>query len=246
MVAPALLDRRSAPRRSSPRYRRPVRWEPWEPWEPSPEGRGRRALNIAAALVGIALTLPLMVVIAVLIRLTSRGPVLFRQTRIGRDRRTPVAPGGNGRRHLDYGGAPFTMYKFRTMRQDSGAAQVWASPDDPRVTTVGRVLRKLRLDELPQLFNVLTGDMNVVGPRPEQPEIVLRLNRHIGAYPRRHRVRPGITGWAQVNLTYDRSTEDVRKKLACDLEYIARQSALEDLKIMLRTVPVMLRGESGW
>jgi lipopolysaccharide/colanic/teichoic acid biosynthesis glycosyltransferase len=206
----------------------------------------RRFLNVAVALVGLIVTLPLMLALAAAIRLTSRGPALFRQTRIGRDRRAAGRAAGNGRRGVDYGGAPFTMYKFRTMYADAGRTQVWASPDDPRVTPVGRLLRRLRLDELPQLINVLRGDMNVVGPRPEQPDIVLRLCRDIGRYRERHRVRPGITGWAQVNLTYDRTTDDVRRKLACDLEYIRRQSAAEDLRIMLRTVPVMARGESGW
>jgi lipopolysaccharide/colanic/teichoic acid biosynthesis glycosyltransferase len=124
--------------------------------------------------------------------------------------------------------------------------QVWARPDDPRVTSIGRVLRKFRLDELPQLWNVLLGDMNVVGPRPEQPSIFNYLSRQIEGYARRQRVRPGITGWAQINLTYDTSVDDVRQKVAHDLEYIRNQSAIEDLKIMLRTVPVMLGRRGGW
>jgi lipopolysaccharide/colanic/teichoic acid biosynthesis glycosyltransferase len=207
----------------------------------------RRVLNVAMAALGLVLSLPLMIVIAVLIKLTSRGPIFFAQTRVGLDRRALTGAGGNTRRHVDTGGQLFTMYKFRTMSvQTEKATQVWAQPDDPRVTTIGRVLRKLRLDELPQLWNVLVGDMNVVGPRPEQPSIFNYLRAQIETYPRRQRVRPGITGWAQINLTYDRSVDDVRQKVAYDLEYIHNQSALEDLKIMLRTVPVMLGRRGGW
>lgn len=210
----------------------------------------RRALNVVIAALGLVLTLPLMVVIAVLIKLTSRGPVLFIQTRVGLDRRALTGAGGNTRRHVDAGGQLFKMYKFRTMQvadeQSTQASQVWARPDDPRVTAIGSVLRKFRLDELPQLWNVLIGDMNVVGPRPEQPSIFHYLRQQIEGYLRRQRVRPGITGWAQINLAYDRSVDDVRLKVRHDLEYIRNQSALEDLKIMLRTVPVMLGRRGGW
>jgi len=207
----------------------------------------RRALNVAIAALGLVLTLPLMIVIAVLIKLTSRGPVLFTQTRIGLDRRALTGAGGNTRRHVDAGGQPFTMYKFRTMAvAEPKAQQVWARPDDPRVTSIGRVLRKLRLDELPQLWNVLVGDMNVVGPRPEQPSIFKYLRVQIEGYARRQRVRPGITGWAQINQAYDSSVDDVRRKVAYDLEYIHNQSALQDLKIMLLTAPVMLGRRGGW
>ena len=208
---------------------------------------GRRVLNVAIAALGLALTLPLLLVIAAVIKLTSRGPVFFTQTRVGLDRRALTGAGGNTRRHADAGGRPFTMYKFRTMSVETGKPdQVWARPDDPRVTPIGRVLRKLRLDELPQLWNVLVGDMNVVGPRPEQTTIFNYLRAQIEGYARRQRVRPGITGWAQVNLTYDRSVDDVRQKLAYDLEYIRHRSALEDLKIMLLTPAVMLGRRGGW
>ena len=205
------------------------------------EHRGRRLVNIVVAAVGLALTSPLLLLIAALIKLTSRGPVLFTQARVGLDRRALTGAGGNTRRNMDLGGTPFTMYKFRTMRAaEQNGKQVWARADDERVTPIGRVLRTFRLDELPQLFNVLKGDMNIVGPRPEQPDIFLYLREQIESYPRRQRVRPGITGWAQVNQGYDTSVDDVRRKVHYDLEYIRRQSALEDLKIMLRTVPVML------
>jgi len=211
------------------------------------ERTARRLLNFVVAAVGLVLTFPLMLLIAALIKLTSRGPVLFAQTRVGLDRRALSNAGGNTRRHTDQGGQPFTMYKFRTMRRTGGnGKQVWAQADDARVTPIGRVLRKLRLDELPQLFNVLTGDMNVVGPRPEQPTIFVYLREQIEGYQRRQRVRPGITGWAQINQGYDTSVDDVRHKVRYDLEYIRRQSTLEDLRIMLRTVPVMVLRRGGW
>src|SRR3989442_99812 len=211
------------------------------------ERPGRRLLNIAVATVGCVLALPFMLVIALLIKLTSRGPVLFRKTGIGLDRRALSRMGGNTRRRIDLGGQPYTMYKLRTMCLDDRGVdrQVWAQPDDARVTPIGRLLRRLRLDELPQLVNVLKGDMNVVGPRPEQPEIFVHLREQIEEYQRRQRVRPGITGQAQINQGYDSSVDDVRRKLTFDLEYIRRQSTFEDLKIMLRTLPVML-GRSGW
>jgi lipopolysaccharide/colanic/teichoic acid biosynthesis glycosyltransferase len=214
------------------------------PSQPRAEG-ARRALNVAVAVVGLVIAAPVMVVVALLIRLTSPGPVLFLQTRVGLDRRDPKVA-GNGRRQLDLGGKPFRIYKFRTMYVQQKAEQVWARRDDPRITPVGRVLRKYRLDELPQLLNVLLGDMNMVGPRPEQPAIVTDLQQQITSYKLRHKVRPGITGWAQINHHYDASIEDVRRKVSLDLEYIGRQSFTEDLKIMLRTVPVVVLRKGGW
>jgi len=210
------------------------------------ERPSRRVLNIAVAAAGIVPALPLMAVIAVLIKLTSRGPLLFRQTRIGLDRRALSRMGGNTRRRMDLGGQPFTMYKFRTMYSErESSRQVWAAPDDDRVTPIGRVLRRFRLDELPQLWNVMRGDMNIVGPRPEQPAIFVQLREQIEGYQRRQRVRPGITGWAQINLCYDRTVDDVRRKVSLDLAYIRRQGVLEDFRIMLRTPAAML-GRHGW
>jgi lipopolysaccharide/colanic/teichoic acid biosynthesis glycosyltransferase len=207
----------------------------------------RRVLNVTIATVGLVVALPVMIVIAILIKLTSRGPMLFTQQRVGLDRRALGHEDGNSRRHLNSGGLHFTMYKFRTMRVNSEAApEVWALRDDPRVTAVGKVLRKLRLDELPQLWNVLMGDMNVVGPRPEQPAIFAVLREQIEEYPWRQRVLPGITGWAQINRAYDSCVDDVREKLNYDLEYMRRRSALEDLKIMLLTPAVMLGRRYGW
>jgi lipopolysaccharide/colanic/teichoic acid biosynthesis glycosyltransferase len=212
----------------------------------APEGR-RRVLNVVAAAIGLLLATPVLAVVAVLIKLTSRGPVLYTQTRVGLDRRSAAQSNGSGQRHVDHGGRPFTIYKFRTMRVDGDrGAEIWARPDDPRVTSLGRILRKFRLDELPQLFNVLRGDMNVVGPRPEQPAIFASLGARLAGYQRRHPVRPRLTGWAQVNLSYDRSIDDVRRKVLMDLQYVGRQSVAEDLRIMLRTVPVVLLRRGAW
>jgi lipopolysaccharide/colanic/teichoic acid biosynthesis glycosyltransferase len=218
------------------------------PLHPSDRERpDRRLLNVAVAIVGLALALPLMLGIAVLIKLTSRGPVLFSQARIGVDRRALSRMGGNTRRRIDLGGKPFTMYKFRTMYVDDASTdvQVWAQLNDVRVTPIGRWLRRFRLDELPQFLNVLQGDMNIVGPRPEQPAIFVYLREQIEGYQRRQRVRPGITGWAQINQGYDRSIDDVRRKVSYDLEYIRRQSPRADLHIMLRTLPVMIGGHGA-
>jgi lipopolysaccharide/colanic/teichoic acid biosynthesis glycosyltransferase len=207
----------------------------------------RRLVNVLAALSLLALAAPLMIVIAVLVKLTSSGPAFYTQIRIGIDLRGLRRGGGYGRRWNDLGGKPFTIYKFRTMCVGNGGAdpQVWAAEGDVRVTRIGRLLRNYRLDELPQLFNVLLGDMNLVGPRPEQPTIFARLADEITEYRRRQLVRPGLTGWAQVNQGYDHSIDDVRRKVALDLEYIDRQSAAEDLRIMARTVPVMLFGRGS-
>ena len=206
----------------------------------------RRALNIVAAAIGLLLAAPLMLFITALIKLTSRGPALYTQTRVGVDRRRSALQPAVSRRRVDAGGSTFTIYKFRTMRVSNGNAEVWAQPDDPRVTPLGRFLRNYRLDELPQLFNVLHGEMNLVGPRPEQPDLFKELRLRINGYHSRQRVLPGITGWAQINQQYDASIEDVRRKLALDLEYIGRRSAAEDLRIMLRTVPVVVFRRGAW
>lgn len=207
----------------------------------------RRVLNIVLAVLGLVLVAPLMLVIALLIRLTSRGPVLYLQTRVGLDRRDQDMFGGNGRRHIDYGGRLFTIYKFRTMTVDSHSSdQMWAQQNDPRVTPIGRILRNYRLDELPQLFNVVKGDMSIVGPRPEQPKIFADLRNQIERYPHRQRVLPGITGWAQVNQSYDSCVEDVRSKLRYDLEYIDRQCLREDIRVMFRTFPVVFFRRGSW
>jgi lipopolysaccharide/colanic/teichoic acid biosynthesis glycosyltransferase len=202
--------------------------------------RSTRALNVVLALVGIVLSAPLMFAVAVLVKLSSPGGVIYRQERVGIDRRSRGVDLHNSRRDRDKGGKLFTIYKFRTMRNDGSTSQVWAREGDPRITPIGAILRKYRLDELPQLFNVLLGDMNIVGPRPEQPEIFARLRDEVDRYPHRQQVPPGITGWAQVNQRYDETVEDVKKKVILDLEYLERRSPGEDLRILLRTVPVVL------
>ena len=206
-----------------------------------------RALNVVIAAVALVVLAPLIALIAIAIRLTSRGPVLYSQTRVGVDRRWRFARNCD-RRLYDHGGRLFTMYKFRTMQVNAEAdgRAVWASKADPRVTLFGRFLRGTRLDEVPQLWNVLRGDMNIVGPRPERPTIVAELRRHIPEYQQRHRVKPGITGWAQVNQSYDACIDDVRQKVQLDLEYVRRQGVMEALRIMSMTVPVILFRKGGW
>jgi lipopolysaccharide/colanic/teichoic acid biosynthesis glycosyltransferase len=210
--------------------------------------RLNRVVNVVLATLALIVLSPLLVVIALAVRLTSRGPVLYMQTRVGLDRRGTRVVALYDRRQRDHGGRIFTIIKFRSMyvdaEQHTGA--VWATQSDPRVTPVGRVLRTYRLDELPQLINVIRGDMNIVGPRPERPSIFARLCGDIAEYPLRQRARPGITGWAQINHAYDACLDDVRKKVRYDLEYLQRQSLAEDLKIMLKTVPVMLFRRGGW
>ncbi|HET9635698.1 MAG TPA: sugar transferase [Gemmatimonadaceae bacterium] len=208
-----------------------------------------RLMNIVIASFGLLVASPIMFIVAALVKLTSPGPILYSQPRVGLDRRrTTEQSGMYDRRTRDLGGSPFMIYKFRTMRVNAETIHgaVWATKGDARVTTIGGVLRKLRLDELPQLFNVLIGDMNIVGPRPERPSIFSRLRDDIAEYQFRQRARPGITGWAQVNQSYDTSVDDVRRKVRYDLEYLQRQGIREDLRIMAMTVPVILFRKGGW
>lgn len=207
-------------------------------------------VNRSLALIALVVLAPVILLIALAVKLTSRGPVFYSQTRIGLDRRWNRRPPPEGvtRRSHDLGGAVFTIYKFRTMcvNAEHLSGAVWAAREDPRVTPIGRFLRQYRLDELPQLFNVLKGDMNLVGPRPERPSIFAQLRATIPQYRARQRVRPGITGLAQINQHYDRNLDDVRKKLEFDLEYLRRQSLWQDFLIMIRTVPVVLFRRGGW
>jgi lipopolysaccharide/colanic/teichoic acid biosynthesis glycosyltransferase len=295
---PVILERRSRPR----------------------NGRSVRGLNVCFASLLLIVFAPIMLLIAIAIRLTSRGPVIYKQVRVGRDRRRydVLSPadrrqtadrrqGAHGRRLArrqngatardrsrqaeedrrmyarvasierrtgterrgraessdqrrgrivnavhdrrvwNTCGETFTMYKFRTMRVDAEAhsGAVWAQRRDPRVTSVGRVLRACRLDELPQLYNVLKGDMNIVGPRPERPTIIPELVESIAYYPIRQRTRPGITGLAQIRHTYDASIDDVRAKVSYDLQYLRRRSVLHDLRIMVQTPIVMFFKRTG-
>jgi lipopolysaccharide/colanic/teichoic acid biosynthesis glycosyltransferase len=201
-----------------------------------------RIVNIIIASVALVVVAPVLVIVALLVRVTSDGPVLYTQTRVGVDRRRRPTMATLDRRQSDVGGCVFRILKFRSMyvNAEQGTGAVWATQNDPRVTPVGRFLRKTRLDELPQLVNVIRGDMNIVGPRPERPGIFAELRQSIDVYPLRQRARPGITGWAQINRAYDASLDDVRAKVALDLEYLERQSLVEDFKIMVKTVPVML------
>jgi len=159
-------------------------------------------MNIFIASLALALVSPVMLVFAVLVKLTSPGPIFYSQPRVGIDRRRSSAGSKPyDRRARDLGGLPFMIYKFRTMYVGAEARHraVWATKEDARVTPIGGLMRKLRIDEVPQLFNVLAGDMNIVGPRPERPSIFSRLRVDIAEYPLRQRTRPGITGWAQIN-----------------------------------------------
>ena len=321
---PVVLDRRSRPR----------------------NGRSVRVLNVAIAGLLLVLLAPVMLLIAIAVRLTSKGPVIYKQVRVGRDRRhynvlspaerramddrraaalraqavgrgagrsaterasaartardrarqsneerrlyetavalerqkgrgperrasqasaAVAAEGGaagvaagearrrkianavHDRRTWNTCGETFTMFKFRTMRVDaeSGTGAVWAQKKDPRVTPIGGFLRKCRLDELPQLINVLKGDMNIVGPRPERPTIIPDLVQRIAHYPIRQRTRPGITGLAQIRHAYDSSIDDVKAKVRYDLEYLRTRSVMKDLRIMVQTPLVMFFKRSG-
>ena len=188
----------------------------------------KRLLDIAVSVLGLLVTVPLFLSVAVLIRLDSPGPVFYRQVRVG------------------LRGRPYMIWKFRSMRQDAEkAGPRWAQANDPRISRVGWWLRKTRIDEFPQLVNVLRGDMSLVGPRPERPVFVQDLRMVIPYYDIRHTVRPGVTGWAQVKFRYGASQEDSHTKLQYDLYYVKNLSFLLDMKIMAHTIRVMLLGEGA-
>jgi len=215
----------------------------------SRSNRAERVMNVTIASLGLILASPVLLVFAALVKLTSTGPIFYSQARVGLDRRRSRGdPNAYDRRARDLGGLPFMIYKYRTMYVGAEKANgaVWATKGDPRVTPIGRFMRVFRIDELPQLINVIRGDMNIVGPRPERPSIFSRLCVDIEDYPLRQRARPGITGLAQVNNSYDTSLDDVRRKVMYDLEYLRRQGVKEDLRIMARTVPVMIFRKGGW
>jgi lipopolysaccharide/colanic/teichoic acid biosynthesis glycosyltransferase len=205
-----------------------------------------RAVNVVIAAVALVLLLPVLILVALAVRLTSKGPIIYAQVRVGEDRRR--AGTTHARRVYDSGGRLFKMYKFRSMRVDAEAngQAVWAQKNDPRATPIGRFLRSSRLDELPQLVNVLKGDMNIVGPRPERPSIFAQLRADIPEYAQRQLVKPGITGWAQINQPYDSCMDDVKNKIRYDLEYVQRRGVYNDLRIMSLTLPVMLMRTKGW
>jgi sugar transferase (PEP-CTERM system associated) len=186
--------------------------------------QSKRGLDLIAGLVGLAILAPVMALIAVAVRLTSPGPALYRQQRVGKN------------------GKVFVIHKFRSMRADAeaGTGAVWSTLNDPRVTRLGRILRRTRLDEVPQLWNVVVGDMSVVGPRPERPEFVANLTEQIPFYGQRHVVRPGLTGWAQVRHAYGSTVDDALQKLQFDLFYIKHLSIAFDLFICLETLKTVL------
>lgn len=184
----------------------------------------RRLVSTLTAAAGLLLFLPFLPIVALMVRLSSPGPIFFRQTRVG------------------MGGRNFTVYKFRTMRTDAEATGAkWAMKDDPRATKIGSFMRKVRLDEVPQLWNVLRGDMGFVGPRPERPEFVPELSEKIPYFDLRHMIRPGLTGWAQVRYGYGSTLEQAREKLEYDLYYIKHMTLGLDLLIMFETIKTIVR-----
>jgi len=183
----------------------------------------RRLVSIAVSLTALTICLPFIPFIMLAVRLSSPGPIFYRQVRVGLNNR------------------PYAVIKFRTMRQDAEVnGAVWASENDPRITALGKFMRKTRLDEIPQLWNVLRGEMAFVGPRPERPEFVEWLSREIPLYELRHMIRPGITGWAQVRYRYGASLEDTKNKLEYDLYYVKHQSVGLDLLIMFETIKTII------
>jgi sugar transferase (PEP-CTERM system associated) len=189
----------------------------------------KRIVDLVGGIIGLTLFLPVMAIVAIAVRLDSKGPILYRQNRVG------------------WMSKPFQVLKFRSMRTDAEKDNrpQWASEDDPRVTRIGRILRKYRLDELPQFINVIRGEMSFVGPRPERPEFVQDLRQTIPYYDERHSVRPGITGWAQVQYRYGASVEDSFNKLEYDLFYLKNLSITFDLVILLQTVRIVFCGEGA-
>jgi len=225
-IVPDLYDAISGQARTNQIYGFPlieIMPEIMQPWERVV----KRLIDIVVSLIVLGLGLPLWVLIAILIKIDSRGPVIYKQERVGKD------------------GKIFTLYKFRSMYENAEAltGPTWATKNDPRVTRVGKILRKLHLDEIPQFINVLKGDMSLIGPRPERPVFVEKLSKEIPLYRRRLKVKPGITGWAQVKYKYDESIEDVKKKLQYDLFYIENMSLRMDLKIIAYTILHILSGK---
>jgi lipopolysaccharide/colanic/teichoic acid biosynthesis glycosyltransferase len=213
----------------------------------------KRISDIVLSTILVLLTLPVMALVAILVKLESHGPAIFKQTRIGTNSRRAVVPNEGGedqvveRRERDLGGKPFTMYKFRSMVQEAEAMlaclvdlgalsePVYKLDDDPRVTRLGRILRKMSLDELPQLFNILKGDMTLVGPRPEAMNVVELYEKE---HRKRLQVKPGLTGIQQITC---RGTKSMQKRLKCDLYYIENRSLVMDCAIMYKTVFAVIK-----
>jgi lipopolysaccharide/colanic/teichoic acid biosynthesis glycosyltransferase len=218
----------------------------------------KRAIDLFGSFFGLILLMPLFLIVAVLIKLDSCGPVFYAQERIGRNRRSKDRRSADcmtmderrsrDRRRENYYGKPFKVYKFRTMidNAEKKCGPAWAIRNDPRITRVGSFLRKTRLDELPQLINVLKGEMSLVGPRPERLVFIEDLSRKIENYTQRLQVKPGITGLAQVENGYDCSVDSVKDKVAYDLRYINRWSPWQDIKIIMKTVIVVITGKGAF
>lgn len=188
----------------------------------------KRVVDVVISVFGLVLLVPLFFLVGLLIKIDSPGPVLYRQLRVG------------------LRGQPYMIWKFRSMERDAEkSGPRWAEKHDPRISRVGRFLRKLRIDELPQLYNVLRGEMSLVGPRPERPVFVNQLRKKIPYYDIRHTVRPGVTGWAQTQFRYGSSTEDAHTKLQYDLYYVKNMSLALDLRILTETTRVVLFGEGA-
>ena len=234
--APSGVERRSAADSA------PIRQLPDDPaW--------RTLVDRVLALLILIAAAPFMLLVAIIIKAESpRSSVFYRQVRVGRNRRrhapARAADLPHGERRREAGaGEPFEIWKFRSMVPDAEAktGPVWATANDPRITPLGRLLRKSRIDELPQLFNIIRGEMRLIGPRPERPHFVAQLTEKFPDYPRRLLVAPGLTGLSQVELEYDSDLDDVRTKLRYDLFYIDRRCAILDLKILLKTAAVVIR-----
>ena len=218
----------------------------------------KRSLDILGAIVGLVCSLPVFLILPILIKLDSPGPVFYTQCRVGinrrkRDRRyhqrgdMAAEKRGRERRRQDLMGRPFSVIKFRTMVADAErkCGPVWATKNDPRITRLGRFMRKSRLDEIPQFINVLMGDMSLVGPRPERPNFVADLSTKVENYAERLEVKPGVTGLAQIESGYDSDIASVARKVNLDLEYIRTWSVWNDCKILLRTVGVVFTGKGA-
>jgi len=215
---------------------------------PSVSSRLKRTIDVSGAALGLLAMIPVFAVIGVSIYLDSPGPIFFKQERVGINRRRARSgPPGKERRGLDRFGRPIYVYKFRSMIVDAerNTGPVWAANRDNRVTRVGRILRRTRLDEFPQFWNVLRGEMSLVGPRPERFFFVQRLKEAIPDYDQRCNIMPGVTGLAQVRCGYDSSVESASRKLQYDLHYVRNRCLSLDFKIMAETVNVILRGDGA-
>lgn len=217
----------------------------------------KRSIDIVGAIVGLILTAPLFVILPILIKLGSPGPVFYRQSRIGHNRRrgcrrssgqSELGRVARDRRRSDQKGNPFRVIKFRTMIADAEkkCGPVWATANDPRITRLGNLMRRTRLDEIPQFINILLGQMSLVGPRPERPMFVKELATQVENYEKRLEVKPGLTGLAQIENGYDSSVASVVRKVHYDLQYIRDLGFWQDIKILSRTVLVVITGKGAF